>query len=1050
VLSGGRRRGELAVGVLGPLEVLVDGRPLALTTGRLRTVLATLAISAGRMVALERLATAVWTGEQPPAKPHAAVRMYVSRLRGMLGAGSITGTSAGYTLNLRPEQVDVLRFTELLESAAAAPDEHERITQALALWRGKPFEDVESTWLEQSQSPELVERYLAAMERRIDLEIAAGRTEGLVAELHQLTTQHPLRESLWLRLLTVLDRGGRQAEALEQYEIIRVRLAEELGADPGPALQRLFRDLLTGRTPPVQPAAATTAVPPRQLPAPPPSFAGRARELAALEQVRDASTVVICAVDGMAGVGKTALAVQAAHRIGERYPHGQLFIDLHGYTPGVEPVEPGEALDRMLRALGIPGAQIPAGIDERAALYRTQLADRQLLIVLDNAATEAQVRPLLPGAPGCLVLVTSRRRLAGLDPTHTLSLDILPTPDAVALFRQTAGHTGQPFELLAQLVELCGRLPLAIRVAAARLRSHPSWNLTHLVERLRDQQHRLAELAAGARSVTAALDLSYQDLSPEQREAYQLLGLHPGAEIDVYASAALLDSIPRHASRMLDQLLGAHLLLEPAAGRYRFHDLTRAHAAHTAVRHQAEPARRTALNRLLAYYGHTASLAMDAAYPYERERRPQITPAGTPTAELADPTAALGWLDAELPNLLAAARYAGEHGEPAHVLHLSAVLHRHLYTRGHYHDAEALHHRALAAARTTGERVGELNALNELGHIHQRQGRYKHAAEFYHQVLRLARTAGDRPSKRTALNGLGYLQLMQGRRERAAGYYRQALKLARAIGDRPGERAALSGLSDVLWLQGRYPEATDHYRQALQLARAIGDRPGEQAALSGLGHIDLLQGRYPQAADHYRQALQLARTTGNRSGELNVLNGLGHIHRLEGRHPQAADHYRQALQLARATGYRSGELDALNGLGHIHRLEGRYPQAAGHYERLLATAGETGDRIFEFEAWQGLGRLRHATGKPDAAVAHHRRALALAGELGQPVDQARAHDGLAHAHRALDQPAVARGHWQQALDILTGLGVDHTDDEETTVAAIRAHLAGLDRGKEPE
>ncbi|MGH3682068.1 MAG: hypothetical protein ACRDT2_17670 [Natronosporangium sp.] len=355
---------------------------------------------------------------------------------------------------------------------------------------------------------------------------------------------------------------------------------------------------------------------PRQLPAPPQTFIGRIGELAALEQAPAASTVVISAITGMAGIGKTALALHAAHRIADRYPDGQLFIDLHGYTRGAAPIEPAEALDQLLSALGFPGAQIPAGLDQRASLYRTRLADQRLLVVLDNAATEAQVAPLLPAAPGCLVLVTSRRRLAGLDHTRILSLDILPTPDAIALLVRTSGEgrlSGQPDDLLVRLVELCGRLPLAIRIAAVRLRSHPSWALSHLVERLSDRQHRLGELAAGQLSVAAALDLSCQRLSPDQQAAYRLLGLHPGPEFDANAAAALLNAGQVRATLLLDELLEANLLQEPTPGRYRFHDLTRAHAAYAAARDQPQPGRAAALERLFDHYRRTAFAAVVAA-----------------------------------------------------------------------------------------------------------------------------------------------------------------------------------------------------------------------------------------------------------------------------------------------------------------------------------------------------------------------------------------------------------------------------------------------------
>jgi tetratricopeptide (TPR) repeat protein len=740
-------------------------------------------------------------------------------------------------------------------------------------------------------------------------------------------------------------------------------------------------------------------------------FVGRTRELAELDQLQDASTVVISAIDGMAGVGKTALAVHAAHRVAGRYPDGQLFIDLHGYTQGMQPTEPGEALDHALRALGIPGAEIPTGLDERAALYRTRLADRKMLVVLDNAASEAQVQPLLPGAAGCLVLVTSRCRLAGLDPARTLSLDTLPVPDAVMLFTRTVGAgrlADAPAGLLAELVEMCGRLPLAIRIAAARLRSRPTWDLSHLVARLRDQQHRLGELAAGQRTVTAALDLSYQHLTVDQQHTYRLLGLHPGPDIDPYATAALLDSTIDHANRMLDQLLDAHLLQESVPDRYRFHDLTRAHAARTAAGDQAQPAGDPAVARLLDHYRHTAALAMDAGYPFEREHRPRVPPVHTPRPDLSAPGPALGWLDIELPNLLAAARFAAEHGLPEHVLHLSSILHRHLRGRGRYHEAVTLHHQALATARATGHRPGELDALNGLGHIHWRQGRHASAAE-----------------------RLG-----------------QALQIARATGHHAGELDALNGLGHIHRLQGRYAQAADHFGQALQIARATGHRAGELDALTGLGRVHRVQGRNAQAADHLGQALQIARATGHHAGELAALTGLAQIHRLQSRYAEAADHFEQILRIARATGHRAGELAARSGLGQIHRRQGQYSQANDHYEQLLDKAQESGDRNFEFEARQGLGRLRHATGDPASAIAHHDQALVLARELGQPVDQARVHDGLAHAHHALNQHQQAREHWQQALILLTSLGVDHTDDEEAAVTAIRARLTSADQRQE--
>jgi tetratricopeptide (TPR) repeat protein/DNA-binding SARP family transcriptional activator len=1020
--------------LLGPVEIGAGGRVLDGGPAQHRLLLAALAVEAGRPVSVESLVGRVW--DDPPEQPRRALQVYISRIRRTLDV-PVSRRSGGYLLDIDPDRVDLHRFQRLVGEARGGDERQrvERLRQALELWRGQPLSDLPGHWAETVRRG-WQQQYLETVVAWALASVRVGEPGAALPRLGALVGEHPLAESLSMAYMRALYAAGRPAEALEHYAMIRRRLADELGTEPGTELRALHRQILAAEPALVPPTPGPPAphLVPRQLPAPPQLFTGRATELADLDRIVDMSTVVITAVDGMAGVGKTALAVQAAHRVAGHYPDGQLFIDLHGYTQGMEPIDPAEALDHALRALGIAGTQIPSGLDQRAALYRSRLANQKLLIVLDNAATEAQVTPLLPGSPGCLVLVTSRRRLTGLDHTLTLSLDTLPVPDAVTLFVQTAGPVDQPPDLLAELVELCGRLPLAIRIAAARLRSRPSWSLADLVERLRDRRHRLDELAAGQRSVTAALDLSYQDLSPGLQQTYRLLGLHPGPEIDAYATAALLDSTVLHARRMLDRLLDAHLLLEPVARRYRFHDLTRAHAASL----ESEPA---APDRLLDYYRHTAALAMDAAYPYERAHRPQVPPAHTPTPDLSRAPQAVEWLDTELTNLLAAANHAYEHDRPAHLLSLSTILHQHLHARSRYRDAEALHQRALTTARAIGDRYGELDALSCLGHIYRGQGRHEPATDHFGQALTIARATGHRPGELTALNSLGHIHRLQGRRGHATDHFGQALRIARATGHRPGELTALSGLGDLDWLHGRHEQATDHYQQALEIAREIGHRPGERSALTGLGWVRWQQGRYELAADHLGQALRIARATGHRPGELTALNSLGHIHRLQGRYEQGADHFEQALRLARATGHRNGQLNALNGLAAVHRQLGRHRSAADLYRQLLDLAQESGDRNLEFEARQGTGWLELATGDPKAAITHHEQALALAGELGQRGDQARAHDGLAHAHRALGEREHAREHWQHALDILTDLGVDHTEDEQTTVSAIRAHLA---------
>jgi tetratricopeptide (TPR) repeat protein len=1083
--------GAVRVELLGPVRLLVGDHVLPLRGTRNDRFVAALALAVGRVVAFDRLVEILWP-EGPPASARRQVQDLGSRVRKHLAESGcddevLLTRSTGYLLALEPDAVDAHCFQATVAHARriypADPASATRLLrQALSLWRGDALTGADSEALA-AERVGLDELRLAAHELVLQLDLDLGRHDDVLAELAELSQRHPLRERLVEMRMQALCRVGRAADALTAFHQLRQRLAGEQGTDPGPAVMATFqailrddprltdpgvvgradhpagilsqdRDLAASPSPPATEPPPAPGPPwdvPRQLPAPAQLFTGRVMELAELDKIHDASTVVITAIDGMAGVGKTALAVQAAHQMTDRYPDGQLFIDLHGYTDGVTPAKPDEALDWLLRSLGVPGERIPADLDQRAGLYRTRLAEQRMVIVLDNAATEAQVRPLLPGAPGCVVLVTSRRRLAGLDPTHTLSLDTLPLSDAIALLRETAGEgrlAGQPPELVEELAELCGRLPLAIRIAAARLGSHPAWDLAHLAARLRDHQHRLVELRAGERSVTAALDLSYQDLAGGQQRAYRLLGLHPGADIEPYAATALLDATLPEAGRLLEQLLEAHLLQEPTSGRYRFHDLIRAHAAYIATRDESQHGRHTALDRLLDYYRYAAAGATDAVYPFEPKRRPHVPAAHTLSPAVSDPAVALDWLDSELPNLLAAAWCASEHDRPTLVLHLSSILHRHLRTHGPYKDAETLHQHALTTARTTGDQAAEAEALIRLAHIHRLQARYEQATNHFAQALQLARATGHQAVEAEALVGLGNVDRMQGRRAQAIDHLSRALELARATAHPAAELDALVGLGHVHRMQGRYEQATDHYQQALRLARSTGHRSGEQNAVNALGHIYRVLGQHELAADQYQQALQLARAIGDRSGEQQALSDLGAIHRTQGAYELASDRYQQALQLARATGNGNGEQAALAGLGLVLHVRGRHEQATGHYQRLLDLAHESGNRNWQFEAWQGLGRTHHATGHPEAALTHHDRALTLATELGQPEDQARAHNGLAHAHHALHQPERARAHWQQALDILARLGIDHTDDEDTTVTAISAHLVTLKTGTE--
>jgi tetratricopeptide (TPR) repeat protein len=594
-------------------------------------------------------------------------------------------------------------------------------------------------------------------------------------------------------------------------------------------------------------------------------------------------------------------------------------------------------------------------------------------------------------------MVTSRRQLTGLPNTHQISLNVLPAPDAVALFTAEAGTerlATQPSEMVHAAVRLCWRLPLAVSVAAALLRSHPAWSVADLVDRLRDQHQRLAELDDGTRSVTAAVEVSYHHLPAEQQRLYRLLGLHPGPDIDVHAAAALVAATPERVRRMLERLYHERLLREPAPGRYLFHDLVAAHAAELATA-ETEATRRAALGRLLDHYRSTAAVAVDTVYPFDRDHRPQVPAPDTTVPNLRDLAQAAGWLKGELSNLLAAAHYAANRGWPEHTLHLSSILRRHMYILGRNRDAEALHRRALTLARTIGDRQGEQYALYGLGEVYRLQGRYDQAADHYHRAVEIARILGDRLGELWALVSFGAVHRLQGRYDQAADHYHQAVEIARTFDDRQGEQYALYGLGEVYRLQGQYDQAADHYHRAVEIARTLGDR----WALYGLGEVYRLQGRYDQAADHYHRAVEIARTLDDRLGELWALYGLGELHRLQGRYDQAADHYWQALEIANTVDDRLGERYALYGLGEVYRLQGRYDHAADHYRQALEIACIIGERKGQLEALLGLGRVCRATSQSDAALTHYQQALQLATDLGQSDDQARAHDGLVSCAR---------------------------------------------------
>jgi tetratricopeptide (TPR) repeat protein/transcriptional regulator with XRE-family HTH domain len=820
---------------------------------------------------------------------------------------------------------------------------------------------------------------------------------GLAGLLRQLRaeaglTQEELAEAAGLspRSVSDLERGIHRTARKDTALL----LAGALGlAEPARALfvaaargHRPAADVLAavgGEAPGAAAAAAT-----KTLPGEIAAFTGRQAELALLlgemgSLAAGGAVVGICAVDGMAGIGKTTFAVHAAHRLAPDFPDGQFFLPLHAHTPGQSPVAPSDALASLLLTAGLAPQQIPPGVEARAARWRGQVAGKKVLLLLDDAAGHDQVRPLLPGTAGSLVLVTSRRRLTALGNAAVLSLDTLPAGEAAALLGRLAARPAlqAEAEAVGEITRLCGYLPLAIGMLGGQLRHHPAWTAAALAAELASARDRLALMRAENLSVGAAFGLSYEDLAPGAQRMFRRLGLVPGPSIDAYAAAALDGTTLDTARRHLDELYDQHLLSEPAHGRYQLHDLLREHARTLAAADNPAESE-AATGRLLDYYLHTAMTAdrhLASWSSAARRPSPGHPPAQSPGLSTVDQAAA--WLEAERANLHAAADYAASHGRLEHAIAIPAAIGGFLAIRG-YGDQSALYQTALAAARQAGDRLGEADALD----------------------------------------GLGVLQVDVGDYPAAAASLAQAVALYGDAGDLPGQAHALAELAYLHVLTADYPAAAATARQALALARGAGDRSVEADALIHLGLVQQLTGDYPAAAASHQQALLLCRGLGNLEGQAEALNCLGVVQQETGDYPAAAASQQQALTLFSDLGYQAGLAGALNCLGVVQQETGDYPGAAASHEQALALFREFGDRLGQAEALNSLGELSSRTSATGQAREQHAQALAIARDLCAPLEQARALEGLGQAYLHDGNPGQAATHLQQALTIYQRIG----------------------------
>ena len=758
-----------------------------------------------------------------------------------------------------------------------------------------------------------------------------------------------------------------------------------MAAARGKARSAEVLEARSGASPGVSAAAAT-----RGLPRDIASFTGGQAELGQLMGTLAApaaagGAVGIYAIGGMAGVGKTAFAVHAAHRLAGAFSDGQFFLPLHAHTPGQRPVEPADALASLLLTAGLAATQIPPGVEARSARWRNVVAGKKILLLLDDAAGHEQVRPLLPGTAGSLVLVTSRRRLTALEDVTVISLDTLAPREAAALLARLAARPGLRAgdAVVGEVTRLCGHLPLAIGMLASQLRHHTAWTAASLAADLAQARDRLAVMRAEDLSVAATFELSYQDLSSAQQRLFRRLGLVPGPNFDAYAAAALDGTSLDEAHRHLDELFDHHLLSEPAAGRYLLHDLLREHARALAAEDGPSEAE-AATGRLLDYYLHTAAAAdrhfasWTAAYSGTAPGRPPAqTPGLSTLGEASD------WLETERPNLYAAVDYAAG-ASPMHAIHIPAAIGAFLHGHGHWDQSAALQETALTVARQAGDRQGQANALIQLGIVRSLRGDFPAADDSLTQALALCRDLGDRPRQAEALSELGFLCSLTGDYAAAIASLHQALALARGLGHRIGQADILNHLGAVQKFTGDYPAAAASQQEAMTLCRQAEDRLGQAWALNQLGDVQQLTGDYAGAAASQQEALALFSDFGDRLGQATALNHLGLTQLLTGNYPAGAVSCQRALELFRDAGDRRGQADALNNLGQLATRTGDAGQAIGYHTHALTIARDIDVPLAQARALEGLGQAKLQDGDGSQAGPYLRQALAIYQHIGAP------------------------------------------------------------------
>jgi DNA-binding SARP family transcriptional activator len=992
----------LRFNILGSPEIWSNGVRLRLSGVIRERVLAILLLDYGKVLPVSRLVAAVWA-EDPPGTASHQVRKAVSDLRRLIPDGEkiLITDGHGYRAVVTDAQLDLAEFRSLLRQAQSAAETGNRgdaataLRSALGLWRG-PILSGEGGVVIEAAAVAITERRLAAFEQLAELRLGAGESADLVGELREYIGQFPLRETLRVQLITALWRSGRQAEALEEYARVRALLEEELGTDPGPELVSTYEAMLR-QSPellssgPAAPAVLTaepaispallTIESPRSLPYDLPDFTGRHQEvdeiLAHAPRASDDITRVV-AIDGMGGCGKTALAVHSAHLLSSEFPDAQIYVNLHGYTPDKQPVTVGAALQEALRLLGVPGDRIPDDVAGRAAVWQSALTGKRVLLLADNAADSAAVRQLIPSSTGSLVLVTSRSRLIELDGAAWISIGPMSPEESTNLMRVALGEqrlTSEP-EAAAELVRLCGHLPLALRIAGARLRNRPAWTVRYLAGRLRDETRWLDELSSGGRSVAGTIALSYESLDNQCRAGFEILAMHPGDTMDVYSAAALLGTSVTEAEDVLEILLDAHLLQQPEIGLYAFHDLVRG-VAHK-LRREPVP---EAIERLLDYYVTVTGAACNVLFPGRSNLATGIREHAAGIPEIRDARHAKAWFAREHKGLLSVVAMARRHEHDRHAVFLARDAGFYLDVSGYMEEFRQV----CEVAVDSGRRLDSPGLLGlmlvNLSIACWKLGETAQGIEAAREALGISTGTGDQKIEAASNRTLGRFKTLLGEFPEAVAHIERAICLERMRGTL--RAPTLTALSAVYEGWGRYREAVQAASDACEVANQLGRSWNEWVALTDLASAHAGLCEYTDAERCLARARQLCDDTREEPGLVAEMLALSAdvSHRLA-KETEAADYAERALSLISLTSSPARRVKALNTIGRLQARKGEYVSALDMHTHARELAGKMGYRPEEARALSGMSAAATALGDEQAAASWQSAAVELFTKMG--------------------------------------------------------------------